>query len=145
MTTASEKLDGSETVNMATRYIIRNATVVSVDTTIGVRSNCDVLIEDSLIKSVGKGLSVDDSTQVIDGTDCTVSPGFVDTHRHMWQTQLAGLLSNHTLVGPPHCTNHSVLTVTHRANTSHIYEASTEAVIAHAMHTSVIMSGRCNV
>lgn len=83
---------------MLTKYLIRNATVVSMDANIGVQRNCDVLIDGSMIQAVGRDLPDDGMATIIDGTDAIVSPGFVDTHRHMWQTQLAGLISNHTLV-----------------------------------------------
>lgn len=78
-------------------YHIRNATVVSMDGQLGVQYNCDVLIEDGAIKAVGQNLD-GAGAETIDGSDCIVSPGFVDGHRHMWQTQLAGLLSDMTLV-----------------------------------------------
>lgn len=83
---------------MTTKYLIRNATVVSMDPTIGNQRNCDVFVDGPITKAVGPGLAEVDGAEVIDGTDAIVCPGFVDTHRHMWQTQLAGLLSNHTLV-----------------------------------------------
>ena len=83
---------------MATKYLIRNATVVSMDAEIGVQNNYDVLIDGSLIKAVGPNLPDAPGAVIIDGTDAIVSPGFIDTHRHVWQTQLANLLSNETLV-----------------------------------------------
>jgi 5-methylthioadenosine/S-adenosylhomocysteine deaminase len=79
------------------RYHIKNATVVTMDEQLGVLYDCDVLIEDGAIKAVGSKLD-GSGAEVIDDSDCIVSPGFVDTHRHMWQTQLAGLMSDHTLV-----------------------------------------------
>ena len=83
---------------MTSRYLIRNATVVSMDPKIGVQSSCDVLIEGSIIKDVGPNLEVASDATIIDGTDSIICPGFIDTHRHMWQTQLAGIMSNSVLV-----------------------------------------------
>lgn len=80
-----------------TRYHISHATVVTMDDGLGVQYNCDVLIENGTIEAVGANLD-GAGAEVIDGIDCIGSPGFIDTHRHMWQTQLAGLLSDHTLV-----------------------------------------------
>jgi len=45
----------------------------------------DVLIEDGLIAEVGDGIRARDA-EVIDGEDTIVMPGFVDTHRHTWES-----------------------------------------------------------
>lgn len=67
---------------MIASYIIKNATVVSVDPSIGIVYNCDVLIKDGIIAAVAPGITdVPKDTAIIDGTDSIVSPGFVDTHR----------------------------------------------------------------
>ena len=42
----------------------------------------DVGVRDGLIAAVGE-LSADDAAQVIDATDCLVSPSFCDTHTHL--------------------------------------------------------------
>lgn len=80
-----------------TKYIIKNATVVSVDEAIGNVSNCDVVIEDEFIKAVGENLEHSTEHIVIDGTNSIVSPGFVDTHRHTWQTQLRSVTTDYVL------------------------------------------------
>jgi cytosine/adenosine deaminase-related metal-dependent hydrolase len=49
----------------------------------------DVLIEDDRIAAVGHALDAGDA-EVIDTTDCTVIPGFVDSHRHTWETVIRG-------------------------------------------------------
>lgn len=79
------------------KYLIKNATLVSVDKTIGNQVNCDVLIEDGLISAVGTGLKHSTDVRIIDGTDAIVSPGFVDTHRHTWQTQLRTIATDYVL------------------------------------------------
>jgi cytosine/adenosine deaminase-related metal-dependent hydrolase len=38
------------------------------------------------------------STEVIDCTSKLISPGFIDTHHHVWQTQVKGRHSDHTLL-----------------------------------------------
>jgi cytosine/adenosine deaminase-related metal-dependent hydrolase len=35
---------------------------------------------------------------VIDCKDKIISPGFIDTHHHLWQTQLSGRHADHSLV-----------------------------------------------
>lgn len=82
---------------MAGKYIIKNATVVSVDKAIGNVPNCDVIIENGYIGAVGPNLQHSSDHTVIDGTNAIVSPGFVDTHRHTWQTQLRTIATDHVL------------------------------------------------
>lgn len=82
---------------MGSKYIIKNATVVSVDAAIGNVSNCDVVIEDGFIKAVGPDLSSTADHTVLDATDAIVCPGFIDTHRHTWQTQLRTLCTDFVL------------------------------------------------
>ena len=43
---------------------------------------CDVLIEDGVIKKVGKDLSVD-GAEVYDAVGKIVTPGFIDMHTHL--------------------------------------------------------------
>lgn len=82
---------------MADTYLIRNGTVVSMDPSIGVQENCDVLISGSTIVKIGANITPKSHVSVIDATNCIVSPGFVDTHRHAWQTQLRTITSDDTL------------------------------------------------
>lgn len=49
----------------------------------------DLLIEGNSIAKMAEGISAD-SAEVIDCTGKIISPGFIDTHRHMWQTQTKG-------------------------------------------------------
>ena len=79
---------------MTTKTLIRGATVVSMDPQIGEFVG-DVLIEDDKIVSVEPNISAD--ADVIDATDCIVIPGFVDTHRHTWETAIRGCAPNATL------------------------------------------------
>ncbi|UUU19629.1 amidohydrolase family protein [Streptomyces sp. DSM 40750] len=67
------------------RFLLRNGYVIDTDPAPVVRPGTDVLIEGDRIIEVGPGLSADGAT-VIDATDRIVLPGFVDTHRHLWQT-----------------------------------------------------------
>ncbi|WP_416985975.1 amidohydrolase family protein [Streptomyces sp. T028] len=71
------------------RILIRNGHVIDTDPQPYARPNTDVLIEDGRIVAVGTDLSAEGAT-VIDATDRIVLPGFVDTHRHVWQSALRG-------------------------------------------------------
>ncbi|MET9685455.1 amidohydrolase family protein [Streptomyces coeruleorubidus] len=72
-----------------TRILIRNGHVIDTEPEPVALPNADVLIEDGRIIAVGADLPADGAT-VIDATDKIVLPGFVDTHRHVWQSALRG-------------------------------------------------------
>ncbi len=80
----------------AERLLIRNGFVVSMDPDIGEIASGDVLVEDGKIADVGREISVTEA-EVIDATGMIVMPGFVDTHRHLWQTPVRGVLPCCTL------------------------------------------------
>jgi 5-methylthioadenosine/S-adenosylhomocysteine deaminase len=71
------------------RTLIRGGTVLSLDPKIGDLTRGDVLVEGDRIVAVGPALS-NGEVEVIDATDMIVMPGFVDSHRHIWE----GLLRN---------------------------------------------------
>lgn len=52
--------------------------------------NGEILIEDGKIKAVGTALEIPADCEVIDATDCIVSPGFIDAHCHMgmWESSI---------------------------------------------------------
>ncbi|AHF98738.1 hypothetical protein HALLA_07590 [Halostagnicola larsenii XH-48] len=80
------------------RTIIQNGTVVSLDPEIGTLEDADVLIEEGEIVDIGHGLSASNA-DVIDATDRIVIPGFVDSHIHLWQTQVRGIAGDWSLMG----------------------------------------------
>jgi 5-methylthioadenosine/S-adenosylhomocysteine deaminase len=69
--------------------LLRGGTVIDTFPEVVVRPRTDVLIDDGRIVAVGPGLSAD--AEVIDASERIVLPGFVDTHRHLWQTGLRGI------------------------------------------------------
>ena len=71
------------------RTLIKNGCVLSLDPAIGNHRRADVLIEGTKIAAAGPNLSAADA-QVIDASDMIVMPGFIDTHRHIWE----GILRN---------------------------------------------------
>lgn len=79
-----------------TRTLIRGGHVLTMDSEIGDIPQGDVLVEDKRIAAVAPHLGVDDA-KVVDAAGMIVMPGFVDTHRHTWQTQLRGVASDWTL------------------------------------------------
>jgi 5-methylthioadenosine/S-adenosylhomocysteine deaminase len=77
--------------------VFRNATVLTIDPSLGAIEGGDVLVVDTRIAAVGRQLAVPEGTVEIDATDGIVMPGMVDTHRHMWQTALRGFGADWTL------------------------------------------------
>jgi cytosine/adenosine deaminase-related metal-dependent hydrolase len=80
----------------AQRLLIRNGFVVSMDPDVGDIPGGDLLVEDGKIAEIGRGLSASEAEQ-IDATGMIVMPGFIDTHRHTWQTPVRGVLPCCTL------------------------------------------------
>ncbi len=77
--------------------VFRNATVLTIDPSLGMIESGDVLVVDKRIAAVGRQLVAPDDAVEIDATDGILMPGMVDTHRHMWQTALRGFGADWTL------------------------------------------------
>jgi cytosine/adenosine deaminase-related metal-dependent hydrolase len=77
--------------------VFRNATVLTMDPSIGLLKGGDVLVADKRIAAAGQRLTVPDGTVEIDASDGILMPGMIDTHRHMWQTALRGFGADWTL------------------------------------------------
>ncbi len=69
--------------------LIRGGTVLSVDPAVGDHAVADVLIDGDTIREVRPNIEAN-GARVIDAHGMIVMPGFVDTHRHIWE----GLLRN---------------------------------------------------
>jgi 5-methylthioadenosine/S-adenosylhomocysteine deaminase len=80
---------------MADRILLKGGTVITVDPNLGDIAGGDVLIEGDTIAEVGTDLSAD--AEVIDATGNIVIPGFVDSHRHTWETAIRNCAPNATL------------------------------------------------
>jgi cytosine/adenosine deaminase-related metal-dependent hydrolase len=81
---------------MAERLLIRGGTVLTMDPVLGDLPKGDVLVHGETIEAISPEIDADDC-RVIDAEGAIVSPGFVDTHRHVWQTQLRGVAAEWTL------------------------------------------------
>jgi 5-methylthioadenosine/S-adenosylhomocysteine deaminase len=71
------------------RILLKNGVVLTLDPKIGNFMQADVLIDGSKIAAVGPNLSAE-GAEVIDASNTVVMPGFVDSHRHIWE----GILRN---------------------------------------------------
>ncbi|TQC43312.1 hypothetical protein EEB14_43895 [Rhodococcus sp. WS4] len=68
------------------RTLLRGATVVSGDPDIGDFDRADILISDDLIAEIDSRIDVEPDVEVVDIDGMIALPGFVDTHRHTWQS-----------------------------------------------------------
>jgi 5-methylthioadenosine/S-adenosylhomocysteine deaminase len=69
------------------RTLLRGGTVLTAEKRGTEERICDVLIEGSKIVALRPDLAVDAaSCEIIDAAGKVICPGFVDTHRHLWQS-----------------------------------------------------------
>jgi len=80
---------------MSDKLLIRGGTIVSMDPAVGDLPRGDLLIDGDTISAVQPDISAD--AREIDATGFIVIPGFVDTHRHTWETALRGSAPDATL------------------------------------------------
>lgn len=80
---------------MTTR-VFRNAHLLTMDPALGDVEHGDLIVEGDRILEVGTGLQAPAGAEIVDATDRIILPGFVDTHRHMWQGVLRGIAPGHT-------------------------------------------------
>jgi 5-methylthioadenosine/S-adenosylhomocysteine deaminase len=71
------------------KTLLKDGCVLTLDPNLGNYRRADVLIDGSKIAAVGPNLNAA-GAQTIDASDMIVMPGFVDTHRHIWE----GILKN---------------------------------------------------
>lgn len=74
------------------RMLIKGGNVVSLDSGVGDFDKADVLVENGKIKEIRPNIHAP-GAHVVNAKGMIVAPGFVDSHRHMWQ----GLVRN---IGP---------------------------------------------
>lgn len=79
------------------RVLIQGGAVLSMDAAVGDHARADVLVEGRRITAVAPDLPQGDGDRVVDAAGCLVVPGFVDTHRHTWQTAFRGVAADFSL------------------------------------------------
>jgi cytosine/adenosine deaminase-related metal-dependent hydrolase len=79
--------------------LLKNGTVLIHDANDHVIPTAtNILIEDGKIVKIAQDVEAPKDAEIIDCTDKLISPGFVDTHHHGWQTQLRGRHANELLL-----------------------------------------------
>lgn len=88
---------------MASSILLRGGTLLVHDDTTNsiVAVKEDLLIIQDRIAAIGNNIvpsaEITPSLEVVDCTRKIISPGFIDTHHHLWQTQLKGRHGDHTV------------------------------------------------
>jgi 5-methylthioadenosine/S-adenosylhomocysteine deaminase len=81
-------------VRRGTQILVKGGTVLSLDRRVGDFDVADVLIDGATIAAVGPNLAARADAYVVDASRAIVMPGFIDTHRHMWEGSLRNILPN---------------------------------------------------
>lgn len=63
-----------------------------------VPTRADLLVEGDVITRIEADITPGGGARVVDCASKIVSPGFISTHAHLWQSQLKGRHASHTLV-----------------------------------------------
>ena len=79
------------------QILVRGGYVLTCDPALGELPGADLLVQDGRIAAVGARLEAAAEAFVLDATGLIVMPGFVDTHRHLWQGALRHALPDGTL------------------------------------------------
>lgn len=82
---------------MVSRVLIKGGFIVSMDREIGNISNASLLVENGKITAIGRDIEAD-VAEIVDATHMIIMPGFVDTHRHIWQGPMRGVTSDWSLL-----------------------------------------------
>jgi 5-methylthioadenosine/S-adenosylhomocysteine deaminase len=83
---------------MAGRTLLRGGHIISMDPDIGDIPGGDVLIEGEDIAAVAPSIDASDC-EVVDASGAIIIPGFIDSHRHTWETVVRGIAPDVTLDG----------------------------------------------
>lgn len=85
---------------MSSQILLQNGTVLRHDEkdNVLVLRNTDVLVSDGRIAEISQDINKPENASVIDCKDKIISPGLINTHHHMWQSQLKGLLGDCTML-----------------------------------------------
>ncbi|RMJ05219.1 hypothetical protein CDV36_014117 [Fusarium kuroshium] len=90
---------GNDARSQPSRLLLKGGTVLLHDANDHVNVvKADVLIEGNKIAKVSDSIAQSSDINTIDCTSKVISPGFIDTHHHVWQTQLKGRHADEVLL-----------------------------------------------
>jgi 5-methylthioadenosine/S-adenosylhomocysteine deaminase len=79
-------------------FVLRGGRILSVDPRVVDLSVGDILVDDGRIAAIGPALD-DSAVETIDVSGHVLMPGFVDSHRHLWESALRGTAADMSLSG----------------------------------------------
>jgi cytosine/adenosine deaminase-related metal-dependent hydrolase len=79
------------------RVVLKGGIVMSLDPAVGDFDAADVLVENGRILAVGPEL--DATGHVVDCSGLVVMPGFIETHRHQYETLMRAIVPDGLLIG----------------------------------------------
>ncbi|MEU8310539.1 amidohydrolase family protein [Actinomadura sp. NPDC048955] len=79
-----------------TDLLITKTHLISMDSAVGDLPHADILVRDGRIIEIGPHATdrVPGDVQLVDGTGTVTLPGFVDTHWHLWNSLLRGMVGD---------------------------------------------------
>ncbi|SFC23286.1 Cytosine/adenosine deaminase [Flagellimonas taeanensis] len=80
------------------KIVIKGGTLLTFQKEKLVCDELDILVENSKISDIGKHLTITSDMEVVHADGMIVSPGLIDTHRHVWESAFKGAASNWTLM-----------------------------------------------
>ncbi|MDQ0338361.1 cytosine/adenosine deaminase-related metal-dependent hydrolase [Caldalkalibacillus uzonensis] len=83
---------------MSEKKLFKDGCVITLDKTLGDFKKADVLVEGSKIVEVRPRIEVGSDFEVIDASNMIVMPGFVDTHRHTWESVIRNVGADWSLM-----------------------------------------------
>ena len=92
------------TLGLASSVLLDNGSIITFDDSsqsVQILRNTSILVQDDRITAIFPAGSYNDTlpadTEIISATGKIVSPGFIDTHRHLWQSAYRTIAQNITL------------------------------------------------
>ena len=72
------------------RFLVKNGLVITLEKSDADFMKADILVENGKITAIKPNMDIS-GVQVIDASGMIVMPGFVDTHRHVWEALVRGI------------------------------------------------------
>jgi len=122
--------------------LIKNATIVSMDSAIGDLDGGDILIDGEKIVAVGRHIEAGDAT-VIDGRGYIAIPGLVNAHIHTWEFALRGIGGNWVGSRDYHANMHQGMAT--RYNARDVYLANLLGSLNQIHHGTTTIMDWCHI
>ena len=128
----AEALDTSSEAQTNDAFVIKEATIITVDDALGNFENASIYIKDGKIAEIGQNISVPSGTEIINGKNRIVMPGLIDCHWHLWTSLLRSMAGDTEEKGYfPMTTRYS------RLYSENDMKIATQYAVAEALHSGI--------